>query len=123
MAGGSARRRIQVLLREILRQSRLLASRHRPVIFSVNQSQFSKFKSAPALVVRSMILLWLLTCGCSARDREPLCAIAPAATPKSWRPSGNNQKNLSAAPWSADEAEDAAYAVRTGLNELGDFFS
>jgi hypothetical protein len=89
----------------------------------VNRSQFSKFKSAPALVVRSTILLLLLTCGCSARNREPLCAIAPAAMPKSWRPSGNIQKNLSAAPWSADEVEDAAYAVRTGLNELGDFFS
>lgn len=43
--------------------------------------------------------------------------------PESWRPSGNVEKSLSAAPWSADEAEDAAYAVGTGLNELSDFFS
>jgi len=73
--------------------------------------------------VRSVFLLLLVTCGCAARNPEPLCVIAPAAMPESWRPSGNIQKHLSASPWSADEAEDARYAVRTGLDELSDFFS
>lgn len=73
--------------------------------------------------MRSAILLLLATCGCAARNPEPLCIVSPAAMPESWRPSGNSQKHLSASPWSAGEAEDARYAVRTGLGELSDFFS
>jgi len=74
-------------------------------------------------LTRSAILLLLLTCGCATRSPEPLCVLAPAAIPESWRPSGEVHKSLSAAPWSADEAKDAAYAVKRGLDELSDLFS
>jgi hypothetical protein len=43
--------------------------------------------------------------------------------PETWRPFGEVQKSLSDARWSAEEAKDAEYAVRTGLNELTGFFS
>lgn len=43
--------------------------------------------------------------------------------PEAWRPFGEVHKSLSDAPWSAEEAIDAGRAVRTGLNELTDFFS
>jgi hypothetical protein len=69
------------------------------------------------------ILLLLLTCGCATKPLEPVCALAPAVMPESWWPSGEVQKSLSAAPWSAAEARDAAYAVNRGLDELSDFFS
>ena len=64
----------------------------------------------------------LLTCACAARRPEPLCVLAPAAMPESWRPAGEVQKSLSAAPWSAGEAKDAEFAVMRGLDELTDFF-
>jgi hypothetical protein len=38
--------------------------------------------------------------------------------PQSWRPDGKVQKSLSAGPWSAEEAQDAADAIATGLNQM-----
>jgi len=72
---------------------------------------------------RSAILFLLLICGCVTERPEPLCVLAPAAMPESWRPAGEVQKSLSAAPWSAGEAKDAEFAVTRGLDELSGFFS
>src|SRR5215217_8524581 len=69
------------------------------------------------------ILLLLLSCGSLAETPEPLCVLSPAAMPESWRPWGEVQKGLSAAPWSASEAEDAVYAIKTGLDEMIDLYS
>ena len=73
-------------------------------------------------LIRSAILLLLLICGCVTEHPDPLCVLAPAAMPESWRPAGEVQKSLSAAPWSAGEAKDAEFAVMRGLDELTDFF-
>jgi hypothetical protein len=43
--------------------------------------------------------------------------------PENWRPSGEVQKGLSAAPWSESEAKDAEYAIKTGLDEMIDLYS
>jgi hypothetical protein len=69
------------------------------------------------------ILLLLLSTGSLAETSEPLCVLSSAAMPKSWRPSGEVQKDLSAAPWSVREAEDAVYAIKTGLDEMIDLYS
>lgn len=69
------------------------------------------------------ILLLLLSSGSLAETPEPLCVLSPAAMPKSWQPWGEVQKDLSAAPWSADEAKDAVYAIKTGLDEMIDLYS
>jgi len=75
--------------------------------------------------LRSAFLLLLLWCVCvrATGSPEPLCVIRPAAMPGSWRPSHPDENGLSAAPWSAYEANDAAYAVMRGLDELTDYFS
>lgn len=73
--------------------------------------------------IRTAILFLLLTHGSGSKSAEPLCALAPAVMPESWRPFGQVHESLSAAPWSAQETNDAAYAVRMGLDELSDFFS
>jgi hypothetical protein len=69
------------------------------------------------------ILLLLLNSGSLAETPEPLCVLSPAAMPESWRPWGEVQKGLSAAPWSASEAKDAVYAIKTGLDEMIDLYS
>ncbi len=75
-------------------------------------------------MTRSAILLLLLTYGCATTrpEPEPLCVLAHAAMPESWRPTGQVQKSLSAAPWLDSEAQDAVYAVERGLDELSDYF-
>jgi hypothetical protein len=77
----------------------------------------------PVGMTRSAILALLLTCGCAAENPEPLCVLNPAVMPESWRPAGEVQRSLSAAPWSAGEAKDAEYAARRGLDELSEFFA
>jgi hypothetical protein len=74
-------------------------------------------------MLRSVVLFLLLSQASGNKNAEPLCVIAPAAMPESWRPFGEVHKSLSAAPWSAEEMKDAAYAVRRGLDELSDFFA
>ena len=74
-------------------------------------------------MLRTAILFLLLTHPSGAKTAEPLCVLSPAVMPESWRPFGHVHKSLSAAPWSAGETKDAAYAVRRGLDELNDFFS
>jgi len=75
--------------------------------------------------LRSTFLLMLLSfvCVCATGSPEPLCVIRPTAMPRNWRPSHQLQNGSSAAPWSANEANDAAYAVMRGLDELTDYFS
>jgi hypothetical protein len=76
-----------------------------------------------ARIPRSVILLLLLTCGCTVQQAEPLCVSTAVALPRSWRPSSAIREDLGTARWSLDEAVDTAYAVRTGLDELSDYFS
>ena len=42
--------------------------------------------------------------------------------PESWRPTGRVHEELSQAPWSAAEGQDASRAVHKGLDELIAFF-
>jgi hypothetical protein len=72
---------------------------------------------------RSAILLLVLVCGCGTKPSEPLCALDPASLPETWRPAGSVQASVSAAPWSADEGQDAAFAVKRGLDEMTAFFA
>jgi hypothetical protein len=69
------------------------------------------------------ILLLFLSSNSLAKTPERLCMLSPAEIPKSWQPWGEVQKGLSAAPWSASEAEDAVYAIKTGLDEMIDLYS
>jgi hypothetical protein len=69
-------------------------------------------------------VLLLLSTASMAETAVPLCVLAPDAMPQSWRPSGAAQQALSSAePWSASEAEDVAFAIRTGLDEMLDHFT
>lgn len=70
-----------------------------------------------------LLVFALLTSTCTNCLAEPLCVLAPAAMPETWHPFGQVHNSLSDAQWSVEEAHDAEYAVRTGLNELNDFFS
>ncbi len=86
-------------------------------------------RGLPRQSIRGMtcgaVLSLFLSSACASRppEPEPLCVLDLAAMPESWRPVGTVQKSLSAAPWSADEAKDAAFAVTRGLEELSDYFS
>ncbi len=72
---------------------------------------------------RATILIALLTCACTSPRPQPLCVIAPALLPMTWRPSTNSSASLKTEPWSPEESADAANAVRTGLRELTDYFA
>ena len=50
--------------------------------------------------------------------REPLCVNALDAMPEGWRPPAEMRKTLSDKPWSATEAQDAQYAIATGIDEM-----
>lgn len=69
------------------------------------------------------ILLLLLSSGSLAETPEPLCVLSPLEMPKSWRPWGEVQKSLSAAPWSNSEEQDVLYSIKRGLDELNDYYS
>jgi hypothetical protein len=69
------------------------------------------------------LLTLLISTTSLAKTSEPLCVLSPAAMPKSWRPFGEIQKGLSTEPWSVREAEDAVYAIKTGLDEMIDLYS
>ena len=68
------------------------------------------------------ILMSLFSPHSLAETRDPLCVFSSAAMPGSWQPRGEVQESSSAAPWSASETEDAAYAIKTGLNEMIDLY-
>ena len=68
------------------------------------------------------ILLLLLSAGSIVAKTTPLCVIDPEQMPPSWRPSAKVQKTLNPAPWSASEAKDAEYSIRTGLDEMISYF-
>ena len=53
----------------------------------------------------------------------PLHALTVEDMPESWRPHGSVSKSLDQSPWTAVELEEAARAVRTGLDELVEFFT
>jgi hypothetical protein len=81
----------------------------------------------------SLSLLWGCTSAPPVRTSQrsttprptgcPACVLSPAAMPKSWQPRGQVDKGLSAAPWSASEAQDATYAIRTGVQEMIDLYA
>jgi hypothetical protein len=60
----------------------------------------------------------LLVGAAQADDLTPLCVPDQSSMPQSWRPSGNVQKSLSTAPWSAEETADADRAIRAGLGQM-----
>jgi hypothetical protein len=62
------------------------------------------------------IVFLVLPIGVQAAD--PLCVGDRAQMPAGWRPSVEQQKSLSAAPWSQREAEDASAAVKSALDEM-----
>lgn len=70
-------------------------------------------------VVSAAVLSALLTTASLAQTAPPLCVLDPTAMPEGWRPVGEAQSRLSSmVPWSAAEASDALYAIRTGLDEM-----
>ncbi|MFD1211589.1 hypothetical protein ACFQ36_05990 [Arthrobacter sp. GCM10027362] len=68
------------------------------------------------------LLLLLTTTSASAGTSGLPCVLSPEAMPRSWQPSDKVRKDLAhradAGPWSASEAEEARYAIRTGLDEM-----
>jgi hypothetical protein len=76
------------------------------------------------VVKRTFVAIMLLfSFGSPVAAAEPLCVISPDAMPESWRPSAKVHKGLSAEPWSAREAEDAKYALKTGVDEMLEHFA
>src|ERR1051326_4039412 len=72
----------------------------------------------------SVAFLLFTAADCATKPTEALlCVLAPAAMPASWDPSDRVRQHLSDAPWSSAESGDAAYAVKTGFDELQRFFS
>jgi hypothetical protein len=68
------------------------------------------------------ILSLVLSSACLAQRPDPLCVLDPDRMPESWRPSAEVQNSLNPAPWSESEAKDAEYAIKTGLDEMIDYF-
>lgn len=67
------------------------------------------------------VLSFLLSSVSFAQTSDPLCVLELDKMPESWRPVGEDQVALtSAAPWTAEEAKDAIYAIETGLKEIID---
>jgi hypothetical protein len=74
-------------------------------------------------MISGAIFLLCMTADCATKPVEPACVLAPADMPASWRPTGELQQHLSAAPWSIAESDDAEHAVKAGFDELQEFFS
>ncbi len=68
------------------------------------------------------ILSLVLGSASLAQRPGPLCVLDPAQMPESWRPSAEVRKSLNPAPWSESEAKDAAYAIKSGLEEMIGYF-
>lgn len=64
------------------------------------------------------ILLILATSCSSPPAAGPPCIISADEMPENWRPTGAAQKRLPATAWSASEAEEARFAIRTGVDEM-----
>lgn len=63
-------------------------------------------------------LLLTVSSASLAETSQPLCVIDPANMPESWQPPAEMRRNLSLAPWSEAEAQDAEYAKETGVDEI-----
>jgi hypothetical protein len=74
---------------------------------------------------RILAVLLLLLTSSSASTGAPLlpCVISPDAMPEGWKPSSAAVKVLRADPWSPSEAEEATFAIRSGVDEMLDLFS
>src|SRR2546425_7553004 len=68
-------------------------------------------------------VLLLLSSGSLATATDPLCVISSDEMPESWRPSAKVKEGLSAESWSAREAEDVQYAIKTGVDEMLEHFA
>ena len=67
-------------------------------------------------------LLLMPISGSLAKMPDAPCVLDRARMPRSWRPPAEVQKSLNPAPWSQSEAKEAAYAVRTGVDEIIAYF-
>ena len=72
------------------------------------------------------IFFTLLSLGLSsasmAETPDPLCVPDPDQMPANWRPPAALQKSLNPAPWSESEAKDAEAAIKSGLDEMINYF-
>ena len=70
------------------------------------------------------VFLLLMSTASLADTKLPLCVASPDNTPKSWLPQDSKQKALSSTePWTDEEAKDARYSLKTGLDEMIAHFS
>lgn len=68
------------------------------------------------------ILLLVAGSGSLAETAVPLCVAYPKQMPQSWRAPAEMHESLNSAPWSQSEAKDAAYATKTGADEMVGLF-
>jgi len=68
------------------------------------------------------LALLLMSSGSMAETNMPLCVLEPSEMPESWRPSGERYKSLPSGPWTAQEAEEARYSIRKGVDEMIDLY-
>ena len=68
------------------------------------------------------VLLLVLSAGRLAGSPARLCVLDPTQMPESWRPSEDVKIGLDPTPWSKSEALDAEYAIKTGLDEMINYF-
>ncbi|NKX51617.1 hypothetical protein HER39_13785, partial [Arthrobacter deserti] len=71
----------------------------------------------------TVLLLMTTAASPSAGTGGPPCVISPEAMPGSWRPTEKMQQSLSTEPWPASEAEEAAFATRTGVDEMAALYA
>jgi hypothetical protein len=69
-----------------------------------------------------VVLSLALSSGSLAQKTDPLCVLDPSKMPENWRPPAELRRSLSPKPWSESEAKDAEFAIRTGLDEMIDYF-
>lgn len=66
-----------------------------------------------------LAILLVVATACSSPPAGGLpCKISVEEMPESWRPTGATQNRLPTAVWSASEANEAAFSIRTGVDEM-----
>ncbi|MFC5130410.1 hypothetical protein [Paeniglutamicibacter kerguelensis] len=70
------------------------------------------------------VILLLMSAASSPAGTPGLpCVMTPESMPESWKPTNAQQKNLRTEPWSVSEAEEATFAIRSGLDEMLNLFA
>ena len=69
------------------------------------------------------VFLMMLTMDSSPAGIQALpCVMSTDTMPESWKPTDKQQRTLRTEPWSLSEADEATFAIRTGVDEMLNLF-